>query len=206
MNVYFWELSALDIGNLILMGSLVGYVSGFLFSARIHGRFDKRATIVATALLLSIFPAMPVILRMLGMFPENGSPFLLWSIAGFGALAAACGSILNISVMSALADVADENALKYGIRQEGILYSARTFFAKLDNSLGHGMAAVALKVLEFPDRAVPGAVDASTIWWLGVIDSPLAIVPGVIAAGFYAQYRIDRKQYEDTRRKLTAAK
>ncbi|GIT38910.1 MAG: hypothetical protein Ct9H300mP8_01060 [Gammaproteobacteria bacterium] len=40
--------------------------------------------------------------------------------------------------MSAIADIADENALKHGVRQEGILYSARTFFAKLDNSLGHG--------------------------------------------------------------------
>ena len=114
----------------------------------------------------------------------------MWAIAGFGALGAVSGSVLNISVMSALADIADENAARYGVRQEGILYSARTFFAKLDASLGHGVAAVALAVIAFPEKAEPGAVPADTIWWLGMIDSPLAIIPGVIAAVLYAQYRI----------------
>ena len=145
---------------------------------------------------------MPVILRMLDMFPANGSENLVLGIAVFGALGAGAGSILNISVMSALADVADENALKYGIRQEGIIYSARTFFAKLDNSIGHGIAAAALWLIAFPDKAVPGEVDPEIIWWVGTIESPIAIIPGVIAAIFYAQYRINKDQYAETRRKL----
>ena len=205
MNIYYWEFRSEDIGNLILMGSFFGYISGFLFSARIHNRFDKRATIVTTAVTLSVFPAMPVILRLMGFFPENGSWMLLPAVAAFGALAAASGSIINISVMSAIADIADENALKYGVRQEGILYSARTFFAKLDNSLGHGVAAVALKMIEFPDKAVPGEVDVDIVWWLGIVDSPLAIVPGLIAACFYARYRIDKSGYEETRKRLAEA-
>ena len=205
MNIYYWEFRSEDIGNLILMGSFFGYISGFLFSARIHNRFDKRATIVTTAVTLSVFPAMPVILRLMGFFPENGSWMLLPAVATFGALAAASGSIINISVMSAIADIADENALKYGVRQEGILYSARTFFAKLDNSLGHGVAAVALKMIEFPDKAVPGEVDADIVWWLGIVDSPMAIVPGLIAACFYARYRIDKSGYEETRKRLAEA-
>ena len=204
MTVYYWELSADQFANILLIGSAVGYVSGFLLSARIHGRFDKRATIVATALMLSIFPAMPVILRLVGYFPDNGTTALMWGIAGFGALGAVSGSVLNISVMSALADIADENAVRYGVRQEGILYSARTFFAKLDASLGHGVAAVALAVIAFPEKAEPGEVPADTIWWLGMIDSPLAIIPGVIAAVLYAQYRINQAEYESTRRQLAA--
>jgi Na+/melibiose symporter-like transporter len=204
MYIYYWELTAEDIGTLIFAGSMLGYITGFFFSTRIHDLFDKRATIVATAATLSVFPAMPVILRMLGVFPENGSVYLMWCIAAFGALGAGSGSILNISVMSALADIADENAARYGLRQEGILYSARTFFAKLDNSMGHGLAAVALWAVAFPKNAKPGLVDADTIWWIGVIDSPLAIVPGIMAACFYAQYKINKEQYEATRRKLEA--
>ena len=203
MTVYYWELTADQFANILLIGSAVGYVSGFLLSARIHSRFDKRATIVTTALMLSVFPAMPVILRLFGYFPDNGTTALMWAIAGFGALGAVSGSVLNISVMSALADIADENAVRYGVRQEGILYSARTFFAKLDASLGHGVAAVALAVIAFPEKAEPGEVPADTIWWLGMIDSPLAIVPGVIAAVLYAQYRIHQADYESTRRQLS---
>ena len=199
MTVYYWELTAAQFANILLIGSAVGYVSGFLLSARIHTRFDKRATIVTTALTLSVFPALPVILRMFGWFPENGTWTLMWAIAAFGALGAVSGSVLNISVMSALADIADENAVRYGVRQEGILYSARTFFAKLDASLGHGVAAVALALIAFPEKAEPGKVAADTIWWLGMIDSPLAIIPGVIAAVLYAQYRINRSGYAATR-------
>ena len=203
MTVYYWELTAAQFANILLIGSAVGYVSGFLLSARIHTRFDKRATIVTTALTLSVFPAMPVILRMFGWFPDNGTWILMWAIAAFGALGAISGSVLNISVMSALADIADENAVRYGARQEGILYSARMFFAKLDASLGHGVAAVALALIAFPDEAEPGKVAADTIWWLGMIDSPLAIIPGVIAAVLYAQYRINRSGYEATRQALS---
>ena len=205
MTVYYWELSAAEFANILLIGSGAGYVFGFYFSARIHGRFDKRATIVATALLLSIFPAMPVILRLAGWFPDNGSAYLMWAIAAFGALGAASGSILNISVMSALADIADENAVRYGVRQEGVLYSARTFFAKLDASLGHGLAAIALAVIAFPEKAVPGEVEDDIVWWLGMIDSPLAIIPGIIAAALYAQYRINQAGYEKTRQALEVA-
>ncbi len=204
MNIYYWELDAEDLATLIFVASAIGYLAGFFLSTHVHGRFDKRATIVTTAALLSVFPAMPVILRLMGLFPENGSDSLLVGIAIFAGLGAVSGSMLNISVMSAIADIADENALKYGVRQEGILYSARMFFAKLDNSIGHLLAAIALSIIAFPDNAVPGEVDPDIIWWLGMVDSPLAIVPGLIAACFYAQYRINKSGYQDTRRKLEA--
>ena len=171
---------------------------------RLHTVFDKKLTIVVAAVGLSIFPAMPVILRLVEAWPANGSPFLLWGIIAFQALSSASGSILNISVMSALADIADQNELRLGHRQEGTLYAARTFFAKLDNSLGHGLAAVSLWLISFPDKAVPGEVDADTIWWLGVIDSPISIIPGIIAACFYAQYRINRSSFDETQRQLAA--
>lgn len=135
---------------------------------------------------------------MLGLFPPNGSVWLLPGLIAFGALGATSGSILNISVMSALADIADENELRYGLRQEGVLYSARTFFAKLDNSLGHLVAAWALYWIHFPEKAEPGLVDGGVLWWLGLVDSPLSIGAGVLAACFYAGYRIDKRKYEET--------
>jgi Na+/melibiose symporter-like transporter len=63
-----------------------------------------------------------------------------------------------------------------GHRQEGTLYAARTFFAKLDNSIGHGIASLSLWLIAFPDNARPGEVDGTTIWWLGMIVSPTTII------------------------------
>ena len=59
-------------------------------------------------------------------------------------------------------------------------------------------------MIAFPKGAVPGEVDENIIWWIGVIDSPIAIIPGIIAAAFYAQYKIDKTSYENTRRQLAA--
>ncbi len=148
---------------------------------------------------------MPVILRIMGFFPENGTDVLLWALVAFSGLGAMSGSILNISVMSALADIADQIELEKGLRQEGILYSARTFFAKLDNSIGHGIATFALWLIAFPKNAKPGQVNEEIIWWLGFIDSPLTIVAGLIAACFYAQYRINRQTWEETRAALSSS-
>ena len=69
------ELSAAEIGNLIFIGSFVGYFTGFLFSARLHHLFDKRATIVATAVGLSIFPALPLFKEFFkGHIPDGENP------------------------------------------------------------------------------------------------------------------------------------
>lgn len=57
--------------------------------------------------------------------------------------------------------------------------------------------------IAFPDNAKPGLVGDETLWWLGVVDSPLSILPGIIAAALYAQYRINKSSYEKTRKKLS---
>ena len=78
-----------------------------------------------------------------------------------------------------------------------MLYSARTFFAKADNALGHFLAGVALDVISFPAKSKPGEVDADVIYWLGLIDSPITIILGVLAACVYAGYRINRKRHAE---------
>ncbi len=201
MSTYYWEFLPAQIA-IFVIGSAVGYGAAFSLTTRIHQRFDKRATIVWTAAWLSIVPALPVILRMLGYFPETGSGLLQPVLMIFVALGAVCGAVLNISVMSALADIADENELLDGQRQEGMLYSARTFFAKADNAIGHFLAGVALDLIQFPAKSKPGEVDADVIYWLGLMDSPITILPGVLAACFYAGYRINKTRHAEIQAQL----
>jgi GPH family glycoside/pentoside/hexuronide:cation symporter len=201
MNVYYFELLPAQIA-LYVIGSAVGYVTAFSLTTAIHRRFDKRATIVVSAIFLSIIPALPVMLRMAGYFPDNGTSLLLPTMIAFSGLAGVFGAILNISVMSALADIADENELLYGQRQEGMLYSARTFFAKADNALGHFLAGVALDIIQFPVKSTPGEVDPEVIYWLGMLDSPISVIPGLLAALVYAGYRINRKRHVEIQDQL----
>jgi Na+/melibiose symporter-like transporter len=117
MGTFFWELSPIQIGWLII-NNIIGYAFGFILTAKLHQRFDKPIVIVATVLGLTIFWSASANIALLGFAPERGSWELVLMIICLGSFASACGSILHISVMSALADIADEHELNTGIRQE----------------------------------------------------------------------------------------
>ena len=109
--------------------------------------------------------------------------------------------------MSALADIADEHELNTGRRQEGIFYSARTFFSKVTNGIGHLVAGIALDFYIFlPAGAVPGEVPEDVLFRLGVVDGPFAMIFGLIAACIYAGYRIDHQYHADIKRRLDEIK
>jgi glycoside/pentoside/hexuronide:cation symporter, GPH family len=203
MATFYWELTPVQIGWLFL-GTLSGYLIGFTTTARLHRWLDKRTTIIASALGLSVFWSTAVTLRLFDLAPPNTSWALVAFIIGFSVCAAGCGSILNISVMSALADVSDVHELKTGRRQEGVFYAARTLFAKTTNGIGHVIAGIALDVIAFPSRAVPGEIEADKIFSLGVVDGPFALVWGVVATALYRGYRIDRARHARVKQQLTA--
>lgn len=202
VNTFFWQLRSEEIA-LFVIGSFAGYLTGFLFSARLHGRFDKRVTIIASALTYAVAPAIPVTLGQMGLL-SHATPGLIWILIAFSVISYGAASIAGITVMSALADIADENELKHGVRQEGVLYSTRALAAKVDQAIGAALAGFALTIVRFPQKAHPGEVDHEIVWNLALFDGVLATIPGAIAAIFYARYRITRKAYEETREALIA--
>ncbi len=203
MNIYFWEFDTSLIANLVF-GSIIGYLFGFLLTPRLHRIFDKRRVIVWACLAYAFGDAFPVILRLLELFPPNGDPWVFPGVLAFHVVGAAGLSVINISVMSALADVADENEVRFGQRQEGMLYSARNFFSKADRALGTLLAGIALDLIAFPAKAVPGEVDPDIVFRLGVMDSPLTIIPALVGAALYAGYRINRERHAEIREALDA--
>ena len=96
--------------------------------------------------------------------------------------------------------------MRTGRRQEGIFYSARTFFSKLTSGLGHLLAGIAIDVIRFPSGAVPGQVDPEVLFKLGLVDGPIASIPAVIAILFYARYRIGKKRHAEIRAALDAGR
>ena len=204
MGTFFWELTPQQIGFLIL-NNILGVHVGFFLAARLHHRFDKRWTIALSAIGLSVFWSMTVNLALLGLAPANSSWALVAFIIFFGTFSSFFGAVLNISVMSALADIADEHELKTGLRLEGIFYSARAFFAKAMNAIGHVVAGLALQYyVMLPPNSVPGDVAPDIIFRLGIVDGPLAMIGGIIAGVVYLGYRIDKSVHEQTREALAA--
>ncbi|HET8936116.1 MAG TPA: MFS transporter [Polyangiales bacterium] len=200
-SLYFWELPPQKIKVFGLLTPLA-YFLAFFVTVWLHRRFDKRNTIVFSTTLLGISMLTPVVLRLVDLAPANGSPalmpFLMLFVFGFYLAVA----ILMISALSALADIADEHELNTGLRQEGVFYAARTFFAKMSNGLGHVIAGVAIDLIHFPTGAKPGAVAHDVVFKLGLVDGPLAALPAFASIIFYGAYRINRSRHLEIQRDL----
>ena len=201
MTTYYFELTSEQIVYYII-GSFFGFLIAFFASARLHGRYDKKAVMIWSALASVIIPALPVTLRLCGLFFENGDPLLLPTLVTIAAFSFGTGAVLSITVMSALADVADENHVRFGVRQEGVLYATRAIFAKIDTALGTWLSGLILAYVAFPKKAIPGHVDPNILTQLAWIESPIAAIPGLLAVLFYAQYKITHESYRATRAKL----
>ena len=193
---YFWQLTNDQIG-LFVIGSFCGYAFAATVVKRVHARFEKRWTGAFAVMLYAVAPALAPLLGVLGVISHETAG-IMWIVMGFGALGHIAYSLMTTTVYSALADIADENELKYGIRQEGILYSTRTFFARIDQALGTALAGWVLAMIAFPAKAIPGAVDPGVLSNLALA-TVLSTIPGLIAAVSYSFLRVTRATHDATR-------
>ena len=201
-NTFYWELASDELRWFVL-GSFAGYFSAFVFAAGLHGKYDKRAVMIISAIIYAVAPALPVALGGMGLLTAQ-TPGLLGVLIAFSVLSYGAASVLSISVMSALADIADENELRFGVRQEGVLYATRSLFAKVDQAVGAALAGLVLTLIAFPTKAEIGEVAPEIVWNLALYDGVLAAIPGLIAVFFYARYGINRRTFEATKAALAA--
>ena len=59
-------------------------------------------------------------------------------------------------------------------------------------------------MIEFPVSAEPGTVAADKVFNLGLVDGPIAVIPGVVAVFFYLKYNLSRKRHAEIQAELRA--
>ena len=87
MYTFYWKLSPIQTGWLIL-NNVFGYAIGFIVTSKLHQMFDKPIIIVISAILLSVFWSLAVILSLFGLAPEPASWDLVIFIIILGSVAA----------------------------------------------------------------------------------------------------------------------
>lgn len=206
MATFYWELDANQWG-LLIIGNIIGTHVSFFFAPSIHRKFDKRWAIFFGCLFFAIFWSSATTLKLLGIGPDVATWNAVIFIGSIGIMSVFSGVLLTISVMSALADIADEHELLTGRRQEGIFYAARTFFSKAMNAFGHIVAGFAIDYyIKLPPQSEPGEVADDVLFRLGIVDGPFAMFWGIVAAFVYLGYRIDKTRYREIRTQLEQRK
>ncbi|MGD8418238.1 MAG: MFS transporter [Pseudomonadales bacterium] len=197
MNTYFWELS--PAGNTLFFTAYpIGVMLGTLVARRLNQIFDKKPSIVFGTAWWALCQIVPVVLRIFGWFPENGTDALLITLVcikfvqGVGVVQAL------VTFGSMVADIVDEHELKTGKRQEGIFFASVSFSGKFTTGIGNVVGGIALDLISWPRGvAIQTAADvpADTIIWLGLVYGPIVAGFAAVSVWCYSKHHLDRRRH-----------
>ena len=194
-NSYFWELTTEEMGLLNLPYFLSAAVALFV-APKVSLRIGKKyAALLIAGLAFSAAP-LPIVLRLLDLFPANGTQTLFYSLLAFGSVEVTLIITSSILISSMVADVVEESELKTGRRSEGVFFAARSFAQKAVHGIGTFSASLILTAIAFPQEARPGNVDHEILRNLGLVYVPVIMVLYISAFGFLTGYRISRASHE----------
>ncbi len=206
MNTFFWELRSSDLLYFYIAGP-VGVMIGATFAGKLNHWFDKKPSVVWGTAWWSACQIVPVLLRMLDWFPDNGTSTLVVTLVvikfvqGVGVVQAL------VTFGSMVADMADEHELKHGKHQEGIFFAAASFANKCTTGVGNIVAGVALDLIAWPRGAhIQSAADVpqETIFQLGLIYGPVVAGFSVVCVWCYGHYHLTRGRHEEIMAALAA--
>ena len=192
---FFWGLSSPQLKILVLEAAL-GASLALVLAPRLSRRLGKKGAALLLALTAILFTCSPYLLRLLGVFFENGSPALLPALFVLAGIYSMCGISSAILVHAMIGDVIDDSSLKTGRRAEGLFYSANSFMQKCSSGLGVFVAGLMLTVVGMPDNARQVGVSPEVILHLVQLYIPVIAVLYTAGAFFLRSYKIDRASHE----------
>ena len=196
LSTYFWELTSEQIRYIVFLQFLSALIGAGL-ALVLTRRFGKKRTAMGLFGFSIVFGAGPVLLRLAGLFPANGSPWLLPILMLHGVIEVAVIVMIGIAISSMIADIAEQNELRTGRREEGLFFAARSFAGKTTSGVGTFLAGLMLDLIAFPKGAMPGEVDPWTIFKLGLVLGPVLMILYTIALVCISFYDISREGHED---------
>jgi Na+/melibiose symporter-like transporter len=198
---YFWEFTSEQISIIVIPMALAALILPPAM-ARWAAEREKK-TVAITGLLGGMaINVVPIGLRLLGFFPENGSEalFSIMLVAGF--FETNFFLVFDICWRSMIADLTERTELKTGRRNEGVICSTVTFATKCADALGTLIAGILLSLIDFPTETAVADVPPDTIAKLGLIYGPVVFLiwAGVILP--ISRYRISRSSHQEMLKQL----
>jgi Na+/melibiose symporter-like transporter len=194
--VYGFELSTEEMA-VLRYAAIPGFLAMLPFSTWLTKRLDKKYALILTGWSSLFFIGLPIVLRMLGLFPENDSQWLIPSFFAIAIMTGIITPVVPITVDSMMTDVADEHELRTGVRSEGAIFAVKAFAMKLTQGLGGMVAGFGLAIIGFPENAVPGEVEPEVITRLFFLNGPLYWMICGVGYCFLFFYTLTRERHEE---------
>ncbi|MEM7432516.1 MAG: MFS transporter [Pseudomonadota bacterium] len=199
---FFWEFTTEEIAIIAMPMAFAAVILPFVMPRLIAGRDKKHVAIFAmsTAALVNL---LPIALRLIGFFPENGTTALLWIMVVAGFFETILFLTYDIAWQSMVSDLTERTQLETGRRNEGVISSTMAFVGKCADGLGVYIAGLLLALIAFPTETDVSDVADDVVFDLGLIYGPFVFVIylGAVAALF--RYRISRERHGEALRQLS---
>jgi len=203
VDTFFWRLPASGVGVLSL-ANLASLLPGAWLAAASSRRFGKKHACVALFLSTLVFLQGPILLRMLGAFPDNAQAAFMPALFATRFLHGLVTNAAYIVVTSMIADITEDAQVKTGARSEGLLMAANSFIVKLTTGFAALLPGVILAAVHFPAKAtaaVAPQVVRNLIW----VYLPSTFVLSLASIVVWLLYRIDQKTHEANLAAVAAA-
>jgi GPH family glycoside/pentoside/hexuronide:cation symporter len=199
---YFWEFTNEQVSIIVIPMAVAALFLPPAMARWGIGR-EKKTLAIAGIVGAMAINVIPISLRLLGFFPENGSGALFWIMLVAGFFETILFLVFDISWRSMIADLTERTELETGRRNEGVISSSITFAAKCADALGTLIAGILLSLIAFPTETAVGDVPEDVIAKLGLIYGPVVFLiwMGVIVS--ISRYRISRSHHEEILQRLS---
>ncbi len=202
---HFWELTTTEIGYMNIPYFFSAFIALMLAPRVSRWLGKKKGGMTVLGLAFAMAP-MPFILRVLGLFPENGTDTLFWTLVVFNTIEVTLIIMSSSLIAAMIADVVEDSEVKTGRRSEGIFFAANSFAQKAVNGLGVVVAGQILAIIQFPTKAKPGQVPEETLFDLAYLYVPTLLFFYLFALAVLSVYKINREDHSDNLRKLAVNK
>ena len=194
-STFFWGFSAEQIG-LISLSIVISALMAFFISPVISKRFGKKRGAITIGLMAFIVAPAPILLRLLGLMPENGDPTLFPLVLSIFVVDVALIIAYQTLSSSMIADLVEEAEIKTQRRNEGVFFASVTFVRKVTQGIGAAVAGVLLTISQFPVGATPDQVPESVVNTFGWLYVPVIFGLWMIMIACLSLYSVDRKKHE----------
>ena len=200
---YFWHFPP-RLSGFITIGVFGSAILGSFLAPIVSRTIGKKRGAMVIGLIAFLGSPMPIVLRLTGILPDNGSPLIFWVV--FLTTLFDTALIITFEILSAsmMADLVEQSEVKTGRRSEGVFASAITFTQKLVNGIGLMLASFVITLAGVKTGADASHVSHAALWRLGSIYVPTIITLWMVMVAVIGAYAINRDSHAENLRTLAA--
>jgi GPH family glycoside/pentoside/hexuronide:cation symporter len=206
LATYFWQVSTTE---LVIWGIFTGtgIFAGLGYWLAAANRTDKKPVFMRGGIIFTVATVIPPFCRILGLWPDVGSPFYVpaWCITtGFIAHFGIAATM--VTGRSMMADVTDEDELLNGRRREGLFFGATSFAAKAFFGVGSQVAGAIYDWVGLRKGMAVEEAPVTVVRDMGLTLGLSILLLVGLSLVIFARYDLTRERCRALRSQLDAAK